>query len=77
MVAPDARESNNISESSTRWRPLIELLQTTPGATTKSTQSCASHPPSTTAPTYGAAGSEAGNDCISNRSLAGQRFAAP
>ena len=39
--------------------PLIELLQTTPGATTKSTQSCASHPPSTTAPTYGAAGSEA------------------
>ena len=39
--------------------PLIELLQTTPGATTKSTQRGASHLPSTTAPTYSAASSEA------------------
>jgi glycosyltransferase involved in cell wall biosynthesis len=39
--------------------PLIELLQRTPGATTKSTQRCASHPPSVAASTSGAAGSEA------------------
>src|SRR5207253_3749765 len=40
-------------------RPLIELLQRTPGAATKSTQHCASHPPSVAVATYGAAGSEA------------------
>ena len=57
-VALDARESNNISESSTGGTA-IELLQTTPGATTKSTRSCASRPRSTTVSTYGAAGSEA------------------
>src|SRR5580704_17077524 len=38
---------------------LIELLQRTPCATTKSTQRCASHPPSVAVATYGAAGSEA------------------
>jgi hypothetical protein len=39
--------------------PLIELLQRTPGAATKSTQRCASHPPSVAVATYGAEGSEA------------------
>src|SRR5256886_1825910 len=39
--------------------PLIELLQRTPGATMKSTQRCASHPPSVAVATYGATGSEA------------------
>ncbi|HXQ02227.1 MAG TPA: glycosyltransferase family 4 protein, partial [Candidatus Udaeobacter sp.] len=39
--------------------PLIELLQKTPGAATKSTQRCASHPPSVAVATYGAAGSKA------------------
>src|SRR5205807_2135455 len=39
--------------------PLIELLQRTPGAATKSTRHCASHPPSVAVATYGAAGSEA------------------
>jgi len=39
--------------------PLIELLQRTPGAATKSTQRCASQPPSVAVATYGAAGSEA------------------
>jgi glycosyltransferase involved in cell wall biosynthesis len=39
--------------------PLIELLQKTPGAATKSTQRCASHPPSVAVATYGAAGGEA------------------
>jgi len=38
---------------------LIELLQRTPGATTKSTQRCASHPPSVAVAIYGAAGSGA------------------
>jgi hypothetical protein len=39
--------------------PLIELLQKTPGATTKSTQRCVSHPPSVAVATRGVAGSEA------------------
>jgi hypothetical protein len=39
--------------------PLIELLQRTPGAATKSTERCASHPPSVAVATYGAEGSEA------------------
>jgi len=39
-------------------RPLIELLQRTPGAATKSTQRCASQPPWGAVATYGAAGSE-------------------
>jgi hypothetical protein len=39
--------------------PLIELLQKTPGASTKSTERWASHPPSVAAATHGAAGSEA------------------
>jgi len=39
--------------------PLIELLQKTPGAATKSTQRCASHPPSVAMASYGAAASEA------------------
>src|SRR5439155_10340901 len=38
--------------------PLIELLQRTPGATMKSTQRCASRPPSVAVATYGATGSE-------------------
>ncbi|HYY35406.1 MAG TPA: glycosyltransferase family 4 protein, partial [Candidatus Binatia bacterium] len=39
--------------------PLIELLQKTPGASTKSTERRASHPPSIAAATYGMAGNEA------------------
>jgi glycosyltransferase involved in cell wall biosynthesis len=39
--------------------PLIELLQRTPGASTKSTQRCASYSPSVAVTAYGAAGSEA------------------
>jgi glycosyltransferase involved in cell wall biosynthesis len=39
--------------------PLIELLQKTPGAATKSTQRCTSHPPSVAMASYGAAASEA------------------
>jgi glycosyltransferase involved in cell wall biosynthesis len=39
--------------------PFIDLLQKTPGASKKSTERRASHPPSVAATTYGAAGSEA------------------
>jgi glycosyltransferase involved in cell wall biosynthesis len=39
--------------------PLIELLQKTPGAATKSSQRCTSHPPAVAMASYGAAASEA------------------